>query len=114
MKPSKKPFLGTAQIKHKGPLTLTLRARSSKGGPGKVTWKTAAQKYFPTDGSQTKPFILPPGNQWNDFTVDLPIKGSSQLIRLYLPVIESPVEIQSILCTPKGSDQAIRHWKFAK
>ncbi|MFK5923655.1 MAG: sulfatase [Verrucomicrobiota bacterium] len=110
----KNPFLGTAQIKHKGPLTLTLRARSAKGGSGKVSWKTAAQKNFPSDGSQSKPFNLPPGKQWNDITVDLPIKGSSQLIRLYLPAIESSVEIQSILYTPKGSDKSIRQWKFVK
>jgi len=110
----KSPFLGTAQIKHKGPLTLHIRARSSKGGPGRVAWKTAAQEKFPTDGTQSMPFTLPPGNQWNDITVDLPIKGSPQLIRLYVPATESPIEIQSILYTPKGSDKSIRHWKFAK
>lgn len=110
----KTPFLGTAQIKHKGPLNLTLRVRSEKGGAGRVTWKTKAQDDFPKDDSQSVAFTVPSGNQWEDITLDLPVKGDSQLIRLYLPATDSPVEVQSILYTPKGSNQVLRHWKFTK
>ncbi len=109
----KTPFLGTGAVKHTGPLVLRLRARSSKGGPGKVTWKTAAQENFPAEG-QSVPFTLPAGDEWQDLALELPIKGTTALVRLYLPAAASPVDIQSLRYTAKGSGERVRAWNFTR
>jgi arylsulfatase A-like enzyme len=105
------PFLGTAQVKHAGPLTLRLRARSAVGGAGRVQWKTAAQDEFPATG-QTVEFTLPAGDQWQDVSVALPIQGQTAIIRLYLPARESPVEIQSLQFVAADADRLVRAWNF--
>ena len=106
----KAPFLGTAQVKGAGPLTLQLRARSTAGGPGKVQWTTADQADFNAPG-QTAEFALKPGAEWQDIAVALPIQGSPRIIRLYLPADQGPVEIASIRYL--GADhKAVREWVF--
>ncbi|MFM8904049.1 MAG: sulfatase [Verrucomicrobiota bacterium] len=104
------PFLGTAQIKANGPITLKLRARSSKGGPGKVQWVTQDQTEFPATG-QTVAFTLPAGGEWQDVIVDIPLTGDLRLLRLYLPANKSPVEITSIQYTGKNVEP--KTWNFA-
>ncbi len=103
------PFLGTAQVKATGPLTLKLRARSSTGGPGKVQWTTKEQTEFPETG-QTVEFTLPAGDAWQDVTVDLPVTGELRLVRLYLPADKSPVDIASIHYTGKAG--SLKLWNF--
>jgi arylsulfatase A-like enzyme len=105
------PFLGTAQVKLSGPLTLALRIRSEQGGSGKVQWKTAGQAEFPKEG-QTVPFVVPAGSQWQDVTVTVPVEGQSGIIRIYLPADRAPVEIESIQFTAKNGK--LRAWSFAK
>lgn len=103
------PFLGTAQIKANGPITLKLRARSTKGGPGKVQWVTRDQTEFLATG-QTAAFTLPAGGEWQDITVDIPLTGDLRLLRLYLPADQSPVEIASIQYT--GKTGKLKTWNF--
>ena len=105
------PFLGTAQVKHNGPMTLTMRARSAVGGEGKVQWKTADQEEFPATG-QIVTFALPAGDQWQEVRIDLPVEGTSAIIRLYLPAGEAPVEIESLRYTAAGREQPVRVWDF--
>jgi arylsulfatase A-like enzyme len=105
------PFLGTAQVKHAGPMTLTLCGRSALGGAGKVQWKTADQEGFPAQG-QTIEFSLAAGDSWQDVTVDLPVEGNVAIVRLYLPAAESPVEIKSIEFRSPDSGKPIRGWSF--
>ena len=78
------PFLGTAQLRNSGPLTLRMRARTDRGGRGSIRWKTAQQDEFPAEG-QTVEFQLPAGAQWHDITVQIPISGALSILRLYLP-----------------------------
>jgi arylsulfatase A-like enzyme len=106
------PFLGTAQVKHTGPLTLKLRIRSSKGGRGKVQWKTATQENFPRTG-QVVEFTIPAGDRWQEVTIDLPVKGKTAIVRLYLPAVEAAVEIQSIAYYAAKSTRPLRIWNFA-
>jgi hypothetical protein len=103
------PFLGTAQVKHSGPLTLNLRARSAVGGAGKVQWKTTNQEGFPVQG-QAVAFTLPGGDRWQEIAVELPIEGTTAIVRLYLPAADSPVEIQFIAYS--GQRGRVRAWDF--
>jgi len=89
---------------------LKLRARSSKGGPGKVQWVTQDQTEFPATG-QTVAFTLPAGGEWQDVIVDIPLTGDLRLLRLYLPADKSPVEITSIQYTGKNVEP--KTWNFA-
>ena len=104
-------FLGTAQVKAAGPLTLKLRARTTAGGEGKVVWKTADQQDFPKDG-QSVPFKLEAGADWQDVTVALPIKGAPQIVRLYLPAPKASVEIESIQYFSADAAKPVRAWNF--
>ena len=106
------PFLGTAQVRHTGPMTLKIRARTAAGGVGKVQWKTAGQGGFP-EGAQVVKFSLAAGTDWQDVTVALPVKGDAAIIRLYLPAQKAPVHIQSIRYFAKGTDKTIRKWDFS-
>ena len=105
------PFLGTAQVKHAGPLTLQLRARSTAGGEGKVQWSTKEQTDFPKTG-QLVNYTLPAGAGWQDVTITLPINGEPRIIRLYVPADKAPVEIESIHYLPANSARPVRAWDF--
>jgi arylsulfatase A-like enzyme len=105
------PFLGTASLKHAGPLTMQLRLRSKAGGAGKIWWKTAAQNEFPAD-SQIVPFEVPAGEDWQDIRLSLPVKGTTAIIRTYLPAADAPVDIESIRFLAAGSKKPVREWSF--
>ena len=107
------PFLGTAQVRHTGPMALKIRARTAAGGVGKVQWKTANQDGFPKEG-QVAEFTVPAGTEWQDVTVALPVKGKAAIVRLYLPAQKAPVEIQSLKYFPSGSGKPIRTWDFGR
>ncbi len=106
----RQPFLGTAQVKFNGPLTLKLRARSTAGGKGRVQWRTSSQETFPRS-AQVVTFDLPAGPMWQNVTVQLPIQGKARIIRLYLPAETSAVEIQSIQFLDKNDRK--KTWDFA-
>jgi arylsulfatase A len=104
------PLLGIGGLKHEGPVTLRLRARSG-GGPAKVVWRTSDQKDFPASG-QTAQFTLVGGHQWSEVSVELPVQGTLPQLRLYLPAQRQPVEIEWIELHPaKGEPQ---RWDFGK
>ena len=105
------PFLGTAQVRHTGPMTLKLRTRSTAGGTGKVQWKTSDQEDFPAEG-QVVEFNLQPRDDWQDVTVDLPVKGRTAIVRLYLPTDQRPVEVQFIQFIDE--DGARKTWDFSE
>ena len=103
------PFLGTAQVRIAGPLTLTLRIQSRAGGVGKVQWKTSEQEAFPETG-QVVDFTVPASAEWQDIQVQVPIDGRPGIIRLYLPTHESPVELQTIRFANDRSE--VKVWSF--
>jgi len=105
------PFLGTARVKLKGPLKLTLVARSESGGTGRVHWKTNGQEDFPENG-QIVSYKLPAGESWQEIKVNLPIRGQPQIVRLYLPADESAVQLRSIYFQDaQGREKA---WDFSE
>ena len=89
------PFLGASLGKMVGPLTLTLRYKTPSGGTGKVQWKTVDQPEFPLEG-QTVEFPMLTGDQWKQTEVEIPIKGETGTIRLYLPATNGPVDLALI------------------
>ncbi|MCA9205239.1 MAG: N-acetylgalactosamine 6-sulfate sulfatase, partial [Planctomycetales bacterium] len=105
------PFLGTAQVRHDGPVVLRLRIRAAAGGTGRVTWKEARQDDFPDD--QSVEFAVPAGNEWNELSVRIPIRSSPGIVRLYLPAEAGPVELQRIAYFTADTEKPIRGWDFS-
>ncbi|MEX0321700.1 MAG: sulfatase [Puniceicoccaceae bacterium] len=105
------PFLGSAQVKLRGPLTLKLRARTEdgRGGTGRIQWRTLEQKDFPSTG-QVVAYKIPSGNDWQDIVVQVPVKGRAGIVRIYLPGAKA-LEIQSIEWSAKG--QGGKLWDFS-
>jgi len=107
----KKPYIGTAQVKLTGPITLQLRARSAIGGAGSVKWRTVEEAEFPKALSSTA-FTLAAGNKWQDISIELPVKGRTAIVQLHLPAAQLPVDVQSIRYADR-SGQA-KAWEFGK
>jgi arylsulfatase A-like enzyme len=106
------PFLGTAQIRAAGPLVLKLRARSPRGGTGKVQWTTQAQDDFPASG-QSVEFPLAARDDWQDLAIHVPVDGETRIVRLYLPADLSPVDVHAIEWFKPGADKPLRTWYFS-
>lgn len=108
----KMPFLGTAQIKTEGPLTLDLRARSvdGAGGSGSIQWKESHQKEF-LEGAQVVTYALPEGKDWHDIRVEVPVEKVTSLLRIHLAGGKA-MEIQSIRWSANGSP--LKEWDFSK
>lgn len=104
-----RPYLGTAQVKLHGPIRLDLRVRATSGGSGTVMWKLDSEREFPQDGPRV-PFTLEPAADWQDISLDLPVAGTTGIIRLYLPATDAPVDIQSIRYTAGDRQKA---WDFS-
>ncbi len=106
----KTPFLGNTRLKHPGPFAVTMRIRSSAGGEGKIQWRTAGQETLPPE--QSVSFDIKAGNDWQDLSFPLPVKGELALFRLYLPADKSPVEIQSVDFSSPSSKQSVYSCDF--
>jgi uncharacterized sulfatase len=100
------PFLTHPQLDLPGPITLTLRARTSRGGAGAVAWRVKSQDDFPP--GQRVAFDWPAGAEWREVQVVIPAEG--RLIHLRLHVPKDSVEIQSI--TLGGSKKPSQTWRF--
>jgi len=107
----KNPFLGTAQVKLNGPITLHLQARGidGKSATGRVQWRTQEQTEFPANG-QTVGFEVPESTNWQDITVQVPVEGRSLLLRLYVPATDG-LDISSIRW--KAQDGKPVEWDFS-
>jgi len=104
------PFLGTAQVRLPGPLTLALRLRSG-GGAGKVQWISNDQKDFPEQG-QVVPFAIAAQDGWQDIEVQLPIQGMPRIVRLYLSAAKGPVDLRSIRYADRQGKTKV--WDFSQ
>ena len=108
----KNPFLGTAQAKIEGPITLHLQARGvdGKSGKGRVQWRTQDQTEFPATG-QTVDFEIPASTSWQDITVKAPVVGRVGLLRLHVPASDG-LDIRSI--SWKAQNAKPVQWDFSK
>ena len=105
------PFLGTAQAKLEGPITLRLKARGVDGkhGTGRVQWRTQGQAEFPATG-QMVGFEVAASTNWQDIIVQVPVEGRSDLLRLHVPA-RNGLEIRSISWT--AGDVKPVEWDFS-
>ena len=90
----KTPFLGFAAGKLTGKSTVKIRVRSSIAGEGKVEWLPTPQA---NDKAQSVPYHLASdGDDWQEISIDLRAEGPLGIVRLYLPVQEEAIQIDSI------------------
>ena len=104
------PFLGLTGLKLAGPVTVSLRAKSS-GGPAKIQWRTADQESFPASGQVTE-FALPAGTEWSEVKTQLPVTGSLLHLRLYLPAQAGSVALDWVELKPASGKP--QRWDFDK
>lgn len=107
MPSGKNPFLGTAQVKMPGPITLRMKVRSEDGGTGRVAWRKAAQETFPEE--QVVDYTVAGGNTWQEVTVTIPVKGVACTVRLHLPG-GAATEFQAIEFS--GANGGRKVWNF--
>lgn len=107
----KRPFLGTAQAKFEGPVTVKMRLRTAHGGKGSLAWKTEAQETFPEEG-QVIGYTLSSGEEWQDVALELPIDGTLGTLRIFIPADEGPVDVERIEIS--AGEGKSRRWVFSE
>ncbi len=95
-------FLGFAAGKHSGPTTAKFRIKA-KGGSSHFDWLPGGVG----SKEQRVDFTLK-GGDWEEITVELPAEGPLGIVRLYLPMQETPVEIDWIEISSKNGSKATR------
>ena len=102
-------FIANASFRHVGPARITVRAKRSAPGKGKVQWRTADQAGFQPGHDMA--FELPAAGAWGEASVDVPVKGTLIHIRLFPGVGKSGVEIDWIrVARPDGT--VTKQWDF--
>ncbi len=99
-------FLGATGLKLAGPVMLCL-ATESAGGKGRVQWRTSDQETFPAEG-QTVDLEFPAGG--GETRVMIPVEGTLEHVRLYLPGGEAPFSLDWVEMKP--SSGVSRRWDF--
>ncbi|MEQ1842492.1 MAG: N-acetylgalactosamine 6-sulfate sulfatase, partial [Verrucomicrobiales bacterium] len=107
----KRPFLGTAQAKCAGPLTVKMRVRSPHGGKGSLVWKTEAQETFPEEG-QVIDYTLSAAEDWQDLALELPVEGTMGTLRIFLPAEKGTVDVEMIEIS--AGEGKVRKWAFSE
>jgi len=98
-----RPFLTHSQLDLPGPVTATLKVRSSSAGQGhaSITWRTKTESFQP---HQTAVFDWPTNTEWQEVRVPLPEKSRIIHLRITPPKGATGIEIQSIELQGKGGD----------
>lgn len=95
-------FLGFAAGKHNGPTTLKARIKA-QAGTSHVDWLPQG-----VEGKAKRSDFTLKGGDWEEITVELPAEGPLGIVRLYLPMQETPVEIDWIELTSKNGSKPTR------
>ena len=96
-----------------GSVLANVRLRSAKGGKATLQWRTSDQKDFSAKGQSKKVSIK--GGDWQDVEIKLPVKGTLQHLRMFLPVGKEPLEIDWIELKPadaKADTKQTKRWDF--
>jgi len=105
-------FVATASVKIPGPVVVAFRMKTASGGTGKIQWRAAGQEKFPPEG-QIVEFEVPGGGQWQDLSVELPVRGALVHLRLYPGSGTEKVEIDSIQLSGAGGT-VVKKWDFGE
>jgi len=104
------PYLHTDRVGAvAGPVTVTLRAKSTAGGSGQVFWTTTATERFGRSRAVT--FQPTHDGQWHDYAVKLPAAGAIRAIRLDPATRAGQVEIEYIRLI-KTDGTVAKAWEF--
>jgi len=96
-------FLGTSANWLRGPGTVTIRARSRKGGPAQLEWVPEGAKPV------TQSFSWPGGEAWREIAVEFPATAPLRLFRIYPPSGGGTIEIDRIDIRGATGE---RRWEF--
>lgn len=104
-----RPFLTNADIRSlAGPVTVTLKMRSQKGGQGSFSWRTQAQKDFLKEN--TVSFSHEDGDHLQEVQVELPVVG--QLIHVRLLPGPGAGKVEIISLEMRAADGQVQVWEF--
>ncbi len=92
-------FLGFSAGKHSGPTTAKFRIKA-KAGASHFDWLASG-----TEGKARRSEFMLKGGDWEEITVELPAEGPLGIVRLYLPMQETPVEIDWIELNSKNGSK---------
>jgi len=106
--PNARPFLARTGLDLPGPVSLVIRARSSKGGTASIAWRAQGQADFPP--GQTVSFDWPTGDGWQEARAELPVQGRLIHLRLTPPRDAGDIAIQSIEMRPAQGEPCV--WRF--
>ncbi|MCX6858259.1 MAG: sulfatase [Verrucomicrobia bacterium] len=95
-------FLGSSASKHSGPTTVKFRIKG-KSGLSHFDWLSKGVG----DKPERMDFTLK-GGDWEVVSLDLPAEGPLGIVRLYLPMQESAIEIDWIELNSKGNGISTR------
>jgi hypothetical protein len=95
-------FLGFAAGKHNGPTTLKARLKAPAAA-SHVDWLPQG-----VEGKAKRSDFTLKGGDWEEITVELPAEGPLGIVRLYLPMQETPVEIDWIELISKNGSKPTR------
>ncbi len=106
--PNARVFLACTSMDVPGPVTVTMRIRSEKGGKGAFSWRTKQQADFVPANSAA--FEMPAGREWSEITTPLPIEGRLIHLRITPAKEARGVEIRSIEI--RGEQGKPQTWNF--
>ena len=97
-----------ARTTPEGPVTIQLKVRCPEDGEFACQYRTAAQATFPTEGQIVRvPFEG--SDQWQTISLELPLAGRLQHIRIYFPAGAPMVTIETVSLL---SGDASQDWQF--
>jgi arylsulfatase A-like enzyme len=94
-----------------GPLTLQLNVRCETDGRFACQWRTADQESFPTEG-QLVQVSFSGSAEWQRVSIDLPVAGNLQHIRIYFPEGAKTVELEHAALRTQSPPRSIHTWQF--
>jgi len=95
-------FLGFSASKHSGPSTVKFRIKA-KVGSSHIDWLANG-----TEGKAQQAKFALKGGDWEEITAELAAEGPLGIVRLYLPMQETPIEIDWIELTSKSGGKPTR------
>ena len=107
----RQPFIANAKVRANGPVEVKLRIRTQKNGTGRLQWRAEGQEGFPDTG-QRKSFDVA-GGDWQELSIPLDVKGRLVHVRLFMPDLKQPTEIDWIKIGSKDASAKDRKlWDF--
>jgi hypothetical protein len=106
----KSPFIAMTGLRVPGPVKLTLHVKSDFLGKCRVQWRTVDQETFVP--GQNVEFQLNGSADWQEVTIELPVKGTLLHFRLGVPATNKTCEIAKITLRSASSPR-VHTWDFA-